>query len=123
MQHVCCIETRVARVGHDNLVGREILAYIRVGLAYRIHCEQEGALADLIAVSPVFQMPYGADSEYEALGLYAPVRNRRRGISGDHRFKQCNYLLQGQPLPRELGGVALEAVRNNLSRIGAPEYP
>lgn len=62
VQHVFRVEPVVSQLVHDYLVCGEIVAVPGVR-AYFVHSQEECRLAELVAVRPVFQMPYRAYRE------------------------------------------------------------
>lgn len=67
MTHVFCIEAVVSKFVHDYFVCREVVYGMLVSeRSYEfVNAEQQGRLAELVAVSPVLEMPYRTDREDE----------------------------------------------------------
>ena len=69
MRHVFPVETVIPQLIHHDFVGREILAALPDDgvLHQRVYGEQQSALAELVEVCPVAQVPDRADGEDEFL--------------------------------------------------------
>ena len=92
MHHVRSIETVVPELVKDDLVRREIIRAVREGPASLVDSQEEGGLAQLVAVCPVLQVAYRRNREDES--LFWEVGDKVLAKIIDTRDKQIEFWRQ-----------------------------
>ena len=105
MKHILSIEPVVAKLVVKDFVCREIVSPGGVRGKGAVKGEQEGRLAQSVAVSPVLEVPHGTYGEDELL-----VR-----IPLYHQVQEQLGLLHRKPVTAEFSGRTLQAIGDGLS--------
>ena len=113
VRHVGVVEAVVAQVVHENFVGGEVVANAALALQ-PVDGQQQGGLAQLVAVCPVAEVAYGAHREEQAALGQSTLDVAHDGEPAGHDVVDC------EELAREGRGRLLVAVGHYLAGCVEP---